>query len=280
MATEPREPAPRRPRLLMVPPEHYGILYEINPWMHREVSVAASTAVEQWTRLRDLLSGPLGADVHQARPQPGLPDMVFTANAGLVYGDRVILSNFRYPERQGEARHFARWFEEHGFRVEYLPAHQSFEGEGDALFLGDTLFAGYYWRSDVRAHSRLSEMLGVRVLSLQLVDPHYYHLDTCFCPLDEQTAAYYPPAFDDYARRVLAANVPRLIEVEPAEAARFACNAVVLGRQVALNTGCPVFESRLRDLGFTPHATPLDEFLKAGGSAKCLTLHLDRQPLS
>src|SRR5205807_5839901 len=121
-----------------------------------------------------------------------------------------------------------------------------------------------------RAHRLVGEMLGVEALSLELIDPRFYHLDTCFCPLDEQTVVWYPAAFDVYARRVIEARVPRRIAVEPDEALRFACNAIVLGRHVVLNSGCPRLEAALRDRGFLPHATPLDEFLKAGGSAKCL----------
>ena len=264
-----------RPRLLMVSPEHFAIRYEINPWMDREVGVDAPLAAAQWNALYRLLADKLGADVRLAEPQPAQPDMVFTANAGLVYGDRVILSNFRHRERQGEQRWFGEWFARNGFQVEELPDTEIFEGEGDALFAGDTLFAGYYWRSEVSAHTEVGERLALRVLSLQLVDPAFYHLDTCFCPLDAEAAAYYPAAFDEYARRVIEANFPRRIELVPEEAARFAANAVVLGREVVLNTGCPRFEAALRELGFTPHATPLDEFLKAGGSAKCLTLLLD-----
>jgi N-dimethylarginine dimethylaminohydrolase len=265
--------------LLMVPPDHYAVAYEINPWMSLGRPADPAEAARQWQGLRRLVAAEMGARVHLAEPVPGLPDMVFTANAGLIWGRRAILSRFRHPERQGEAEQFARWFSEHSFSVERLPEGCYFEGEGDALFLGDTLFAGYHFRSDVCAHQWIGECLGVRTLSLQLADPRFYHLDTCFCPLDAETAAWYPPAFDDYARRVLAAEVPRLIEVTEAEAFRFACNAVVLGPHVALNAGCPEFEAQLRDLGFTPHATPLDEFLKAGGSAKCLTLHLDHPGL-
>jgi N-dimethylarginine dimethylaminohydrolase len=265
-------------RLLMVRPDHYDVVYEINPWMSRARRASPERAMEEWRGLHRVLTEDLGAEVLLAEQPPDLPDMVFTANAGLVYGTRAVLSNFRHPERQGEAAQFRRWFESQGFEVLTLPPERRFEGEGDALFVGETLFAGYHWRSDVHSHRLVGEMLGARVLSLELVDPHFYHLDTCFCPLDEQTAVYYPPAFDPYARRVIEAHVPRRIEVCAEEAARFACNAVVLGRHVALNSGCPRLEATLRNLEFVPHATPLDEFLKAGGSAKCLTLHLDREP--
>lgn len=261
--------------LLMVAPQYYEVVYEINPWMSRTRQADQPLAAAQWEGLRRVLTEEMGAEVHLAPPVSGLPDMVFTANAGLVHGKRVVLSNFRHPERQGEAAHFRQWFAAHGYEVELLSEGYFFEGEGDALFVGDTLFSGYRFRTQVRAHQQVAELLGRRVLSLELTDPHFYHLDTCFCPLDAETVAYYPPAFDEYARRVIEANVPRRLEVTPEEAARFACNAVVLGRHVALNTGCPQFEAALRDWGFHPHLTPLDEFLKAGGSAKCLTLYLN-----
>ncbi|HEU4753458.1 MAG TPA: arginine deiminase-related protein [Armatimonadota bacterium] len=265
-------------RLLMCPPTHYSVVYEINPWMSRSRPASRQRALGQWERLHHLL-GELRAEVECVEPRADWPDMVFTANAGLVRGRVAIPSRFRHPERRGEEPYFRSWFQQHGYDLRDLPEDRFFEGEGDALFCGDTLFAGYFWRSDVHSHRLVGEILGVRVLSLQLTDPHFYHLDTCFCPLGPETAAYYPPAFDEYAQRVLAANIPHLVAVEPDEAERFACNAVVLGKEVALNTGCPRFEEQLRGLGFRTHATPLDEFLKAGGSAKCLTLHLDHPEL-
>jgi N-dimethylarginine dimethylaminohydrolase len=246
--------------------------------MSRAVPAHRERAQEQWGGLHRVLTEEIGVEVRLAEPHVEVPDMVFTANAGLVLGERAVVANFRHPERQLETPHFRRWFQEQGYETLDLPPERCFEGEGDALFLGDTLYAGYHFRSDVHSHRLVGDMLGVRVLSLELTDPYYYHLDTCFCPLDGETLAYYPPAFDEYARRVIEANVPRRIEVVPDEAKRFACNAVVIGKDVVLNTGCPCFEAQLRDLGFVPHATPLDEFLKAGGSAKCLTLHLDHAP--
>jgi N-dimethylarginine dimethylaminohydrolase len=265
-------------RLLMVPPTHYEVAYEINPWMSRARPAAREEAMAQWQGLHRVLTEEMGLDVRLAEPVKGLPDLVFTANAGLVDGERAFVSRFRHPERQGESKVFAEWFQANGFRVEELPDDCFFEGEGDALWVGDTLYAGYRWRSDVRSHRYLAERLGARVISLELIDPHFYHLDTCFCPLDAETVAYYPAAFDKYGRKVIESAIANRIEVVAEEAERFACNAVVVGGHVALNSGCPRFEAQLRDLGFQTHPTPLDEFIKAGGSAKCLTLHLDPQP--
>lgn len=263
-----------KPTILMCPPDYYGIEYEINPWMSRSRASDDELARRQWHALRDLLSS-LGADLKLMTPVKGLPDLVFTANAGLIWRETAFLSRFRHPPRQGETSEDEQWFREQGFRTVELPAGWDFEGAGDALFCGDTLFGGYLIRSDAGGLQWLAGEIHCRVIPLQLVDPHYYHLDTCFCPLSRTEAIYYPPAFDEYGCRALQELVPVLVTVEPEEAARFACNAVVLGRDVVLNTGCPKLEVVLRERGYTPHATDLGEFIKAGGSAKCLTLRLD-----
>ena len=208
-------------------------------------------------------------------PVAGLPDLVFTANAGLIFGDRFLSSRFRFGVRQGETPHYDAWFAAHGFRVETLPPGQNFEGAGDALFCGETLFAGYRFRSDARSQLWLGERLGVEVLPLELVDPRYYHLDTCFCPLAEGEAIYYPGAFDEYGRDVLAARIPNLIAVTAEEAVSFSCNAVVVGRSVVLNDGAPKLAGSLSRAGYSVRTLPLTEFIKSGGSAKCLTLRLD-----
>lgn len=263
-----------KPTILMCPPKHYGIEYEINPWMSRQRPADRAIATRQWTGLKNLLES-LGVDVRLQEPVAGLPDLVFTANAGLVCHDVVYLSQFRHSARQGETPLDKAWFEANGFRTVTLPEGLDFEGAGDALFCGETLFAGYHIRSSAAAMQWVAQQIGCRVIPLQLVSGYYYHLDTCFCPLDAQTALYFPGAFDEYARRALAAHVPHLIEVEQTEAERFACNAVVVGKHVVTNTGCPALHEELSRRGFTAHETPLDEFLKAGGSAKCLTLRLD-----
>ena len=262
-----------RPTILMCPPDFYGIEYEINPWMNRNIPSDIEKSRTQWQALYELLCQ-LGVDVRLMQPVQGLPDLVFTANAGLIWRDTVFVASFRHAARQGETAVDAAWFESQGFQTSALPDGQNFEGAGDALFCGDTLYAGYLVRSDASAMQWLGTRMGCRAIPLQLVDDHFYHLDTCFCPLTVDTAIYYPPAFDDYARRALA-QIPHLIEVVEPEAARFACNAVVVGRDVMLNAGCPKLEADLRVNGFTPHAIELGEFLKAGGSAKCLTLRLD-----
>jgi N-dimethylarginine dimethylaminohydrolase len=263
-----------KPQILMCPPDFYGIQYEINPWMSRLRQSDRPTAEQQWADLRAALEA-AGATIAIVEPVEGLPDMVFTANAALVYRDTAVMANFRYPERQGEVEYDEAWLRAAGFRIEHVVEDLHFEGAGDALFCGDTLFAGYRIRSAARGHQQIGEMLGCRVIPLELVDPYYYHLDTCFCPTAPGQAIYFPAAFDRYGRDALAAHVRELIPVEESESRRFACNAVVVGRTVVTNTGCPNLHAELRSRGFEPRETPLDEFVKAGGSAKCLTLRLD-----
>lgn len=262
------------PRILMCPPTFYGIEYEINPWMNRARQADHELATEQWQGLHDQLLA-AGAAVELLEPVTGMPDLVFTANAGMIFEKKVVLARFRHPQRQVEEPHNRAWFQSHGFEIIDPPTGFSFEGAGDALFCGDTLFAGYLMRSDAAGQHQIGQLLGVRVLPMELVDAYYYHLDTCFCPLAPDEAIWYPPAFDDYGRRVIEANVGKLLAVEKEEAQHFACNAVVVGRRVITNTGCERLHEALASRGYEPVATPLGEFVKAGGSAKCLTLRLD-----
>ncbi|HZO87076.1 MAG TPA: arginine deiminase-related protein [Chthonomonadaceae bacterium] len=260
-------------RLLMCAPTAYALKYEINPWMSLQNTPDVDLAAAQWQALYRVLTEEVSAVVELVPQAPECPDMVFTANAGLVRGRYVMLSNFRHPQRQVEEPHFRAWFESHGYKVQSPSVGCKFEGEGDALFAGDMLLAGYLKRSDICAHRWLSEMLAVPVLSLELIDDRWYHLDTCLFPLTPDTVVYYPGAFDPYARVVIANNF-HTIEVCQEEALRFACNAVVIGAHVVLPAGCPQLTQELESRGYIVHSVNLSEFLKAGGAAKCLTLFL------
>ncbi|MBI1312238.1 amidinotransferase [bacterium] len=262
------------PYILMCPPRFYGIEYEINPWMSRERQADHALATQQWNALFQILQS-TGATIELVEPQPGLPDLVFTANAAMVFGRRCYLSRFRHQQRQGEEQHFRATLANLGFDVEELPSDFYFEGAGDALFCGETLFAGYRIRSTARSLQEIARRIDRAVICLELVDSRFYHLDTCFCPLSPHQAIWFPPAFDEYGQRVLRQSIPDLIELDETEAAAFAANAVVVGRQVVTNSGCPKLAAALRSRGFEPIETPLSEFGKAGGSAKCLTLRLD-----
>ncbi len=205
----------------------------------------------------------------------GLPDLVFTANAGLVAGRTFIRSNFRHPERQGEEPVVEREFRRRGFRVMTLPRAFNFEGEGDALWMGRTLFFGFRFRSDAPAHERLASMLGCEVLPLELSDRRFYHLDTCFCPLDRTAALWYPKAFDAYGRKVIETYVKDPVAVSRKDALKFCCNAVVVGRALVTQAGVSAaFKRNLAKRGVDCYEVELSEFLKAGGAAKCLVLRL------
>lgn len=259
-------------RLLMSPPDFYGIEYEINPWMSRSRQADRQRAAAQWRRLCDVLRGDLGVEIDVIEPRPGLPDMVFTANAGVVWDRKFIAANFRHEVRQAESPHYRAWFEERGYEIVRLPESCYFEGEGDLLRCGDTWFAGYHIRSDILSHQKIAEIIEREILSLELTNSWFYHLDTCFCPLPDGRAFFYPGAFDRYARQVLESHIPELIAVSRAEAEKFACNAIANADRIVMNEGCPQIRRTLEERGFAVFETALDEFIKAGGSAKCLTL--------
>lgn len=261
-------------RLLMCAPDYYGIEYEINPWMKRERKSNLQRAGAQWRALQEILTGQLAIGVEIIEPQPHLPDMVFTANGGVVCGQQFIVSNFRHPVRRPESQAHEAWFRERGYRIQRLAEEYFFEGEGDLLRCGDLWFAGYHIRSDMRAHQIVAELIGQEILSLELVSDWFYHLDTCFCPLNERRALYFPQAFDRYGQQVLESHFTELIAVSTSDAQRFACNAIVHGNSIVLNDGCRATRETLTEMGYRVFETPLDEFIKAGGSAKCLVLKL------
>lgn len=261
-------------RYLMCPARHFGVLYEINPWMHREVPADPDRSMAQWEGARDTLRD-AGAEIETIEPVDGLPDMVFTANAGVVAGDRFVPSRFRHPERRGEEPHYASWFRGRGAEIAELPEDLSFEGAGDALPFDGRVLAGYRTRSDFDAHAALARALGVEVLSVELTDPRFYHLDLTFCPLDDRHALIVPEAWDAYGRQVVRSLVPEPIPLTADEAVDFSANAVVIGRRVVLPACSTRLGRELERLGFEVAVCPVDEFLKAGGGVRCLTLALD-----
>ena len=262
-------------RILMCAPDHYDVDYVINPWMEGNVHKSSrDRAVQQWQGLFQLLKD--RAIVELVKPEKGVPDMVFTANAGLVLGKEVVLSRFFHKERQGEEPFFKQWFADQGFTVHELPKDLPFEGAGDALLdrEGRWLWAGYGFRSELDSHPYLAKWLDIEVLSLRLMDERFYHLDTCFCPLTGGYLLYYPPAFDSYSNRLIEMRVPeaKRIPIGESDALNFACNTVNIGNVVVMNKASDELKRRLNAAGFEVVETPLTEFLKAGGAAKCLTL--------
>ena len=266
-------------RYLMCPPQHFGVLYEINPWMHTEVRVDIDRARSQWDNLTANLAA-AGAEVVTMEPAEHVPDLVFTANAGLVSGSLFVPSHFRHPERQQETPVFASWFDEAGFTVRRLPEELDHEGAGDALpFFGDdgraVLLSGYRPRSDAAAGPVLSSLLACPVRSVELIDERLYHVDLTFCPLDDRRAICAPLGWDSYGRAVVTELVPEPLWLEDDEALSFCANSVVVGTNIVM----PVVPARvgriLEGWGFSVAESPVSEFLKAGGGCRCLTLALD-----
>ena len=260
--------------VLMCAPEHYDVVYEINPWMHVQRKADIKKAKKQWNGYYDLLTKRLKVKVELLSPVKGLPDLVFTANAGLVRKRVFVRSNFRHKERRGEEPHYEKWFRKKGYLVKSIEKPLHFEGEGDALFMGDELYTGFHFRSDVEAHDALSGLLKLPYFALELSDKRFYHLDTCFAPLNKTSALMYLPAFETYAQLVLLENVADPIKVPEKEALNFACNAAVFGQEVVLPAGCPQTVKELQKRKFRVHELDFSEFLKAGGAAKCLILKL------
>ncbi|MBN9418027.1 MAG: hypothetical protein J0I12_21440 [Candidatus Eremiobacteraeota bacterium] len=263
------------PHILMSPPDYFEVFYAINPWMKGDTPVDPGLAAVQWESLKNAMVERAGAQISLVPPVQGLPDLVFTANAAFVYQDRAILARFKNDERRPEEPHFKARLEDLGYTVLEPPV--PFEGAGDALIYDNRLvLAGYRQRTEVSAHQLISSTFDLPVLSLELHTEHFYHVDTCLCPLEGGHLLYYPGAFDEYGLKVIEANVPeeKRLTVTAQEARNFACNAVQVGKSVFLNQPSARLVEALKRRGFEAIGLDLSEFLKAGGSAKCLTLRL------
>jgi len=264
-------------KILMCPPEYFTVDYVINPWMAgHETSLNIDLAKTQWQSLQDTIEE--YAETVEIEPQPGLPDLVFTANAGTVYGNKAIASHFMPHERRPEEVHYKKWFRDNGFELLDLDEKIGFEGAGDCLFDrgGPWLWTGYGYRTEIEAHAEIQKFFDVELISIKLTDSRFYHIDTCFCPLTDGFLMYHPPAFDFDSRLAIESRIPphKRIIVDTMDAGNFACNAVNVGDTVILNKASDPLKARLMLAGFKVREVGLSEFLKAGGSAKCLTLKL------
>ncbi|MFC0705566.1 dimethylargininase [Cellulomonas uda] len=260
---------------LMCEPVHYTVSYEINPWMDKTRYTDVELALRQWRTLRDTYLD-LGHTVELIDPLPGLPDMVYAANGATVVGGVVYSARFRYPERQPEGPAYQKWFADRGYVTH--TAAQVNEGEGDILVVGDLILAGTGFRTERAAHAEAQELFGRPVVSLELVDPHYYHLDTALAVISSDPAspqiAYYPPAFSAGSRAVLDQLFPDAIHATAADAAALGLNAVSDGEHVVVAPGARDLAAALRERGYTPIPVDTSELLKGGGGAKCCTLEI------
>lgn len=255
----------------MTAPTFFAIEYAINPWMDISTSVDTHVALDQWETLRQTYKE-LGHTVEMVEPIAGLPDMVYAANGGLLVNGKAVAARFAYPQRAGESAAYAEWMTRHRYRPDET-RHVN-EGQGDLLVVGSIILAGYGFRTDRWAHDEISALLQMPVVSLELVDPRFYHLDTALAVLDDTTIAYYPPAFSDESRATLLELFPDAIEAAAADAGVLGLNAVSDGRNVVLPAAATGFAEQLREAGFRPIGVDLSELLKGGGSVKCCTLEV------
>ncbi|MER5394123.1 dimethylargininase [Saccharopolyspora sp. NPDC002686] len=270
-----QSPQATRRHYLMCPPKYFTVEYSINPWMDPGTPVDADRAMIQWDELKRTYER-LGHTVDVIEPQPGLPDMVFAANSGTVIDGRVLGARFRAPQRAAEAEHFRRWFTSRGYRDLVMPSRIN-EAEGDFAWTGRVLLAGSGFRTDPEAHAEAQEVLGVPVVSLRLVDPRYYHLDTALFVLqrgEDARIAYYPEAFSDGSRRVLERMFPDAVIANAADAACLGLNGVSDGKHVVLPTEATELAAQLAARGYEPILVDISELRKSGGGPKCCTLEL------
>jgi N-dimethylarginine dimethylaminohydrolase len=260
-------------RYLMTSPEFFAVEYVINPWMDTSAAVDPHRALSQWEALRQTYLD-LGHTVELIEAIPGLPDMVYAANGGTVINGKAVVARFAHPERAGEAVAYAEWMSHNGYHP-HQTRHVN-EGQGDFLAVGSVILAGYGFRTDRRAHTEVADHVGMDLVSLELVDPRFYHLDTALAVLDDATIAYYPTAFADHSRATLARMFPDAIEVASSDAYVLGLNVVSDGLNVVLPAAATGFADQLRHAGFRPVGVDLSELLKGGGSVKCCTLEVHR----
>jgi len=256
---------------LMCSPEYFSVQYAINPWMNPDEPIDLDLARHQWEELRAAYLS-LGHTVLTIDPVPGLPDMVFAANGATAIGGKVLGARFTHPERYPEGAAYMAWFRRHGYQVtdpEYVN-----EGEGDIVFAGRAIIAGYGFRTDRDARNQVEKLFGLPVISVRLVDPRYYHVDTALVVLDEHTAAYYPAAFDEEAQAALSSHFPELIEAKDEDAEALGLNGLSDGKNVVLPAQAKDLADQVSGAGFDVIPVDLSEFKKSGGGPKCCTLEL------
>nr|WP_235577002.1 dimethylargininase [Rathayibacter sp. Leaf296] len=257
----------------MCRPEHFTVVYRINPWMDPQVPTDTALAVRQWQTLYDTYVD-LGFDVQLIDSVPGLPDMVYAANGGFVIDGIAYGASFTYPERQPEGPAYMDWFRGAGFDVR-VPEEVN-EGEGDFLLVGERILAGTGFRSASDSHAEVARVFGREVVTLELVNPSFYHLDTAIAVLDDSTIAYLPSAFSDEGNRTLQRLYPDAILVSEEDASVLGLNSFSDGLHVVIASRATGFERQLRERGYEPIGVDLSELLLGGGGVKCCTLELRR----
>src|SRR3989344_1287293 len=259
-------------KILMCPPDHFSIKYEINPWMHIENKVNPLKAKEEFFKLKSVYQD-LNVNILEIPQNKNPPDMVYAANFGFPKNNFFIKSNFKFKERKKESHLSKIYFEKLGFKIKELPQDIKFEGQGDLLTNGKSYFFGWGKRSDFKAKKYLADFLEQEIIDFKLIDPYYYHLDTCFAPIDKKTVVVNPNAFEKKDIDKINKLFQNVISVSKNDNKLFACNLVVTGKTIVIGKGISnKLKEDFKRYGFTAIETPTSEFIKGGGSVKCLTL--------
>lgn len=256
----------------MCPPDYFDINYSINPWMDKSIKVNTNKE-GQWQSLVNKFKE-LNVDLEFIQPQKNYPDMTYV-DAGIIYKNVFIPSNFKHKERQGEKKYYIDWFKKNEFKILEISEKFYFEGHGDTLWVGKNLFFGHGFRSCLKAQDKIQDIFNtldntVNIVSVELTDPRFYHLDTCFCPINESQALYFPGAISKKSIEKLERKIG-LIEVTEADAFRFACNSVVINNDIIIPAGTKTTCDALESIGYRTHQIEMDEFIKGGGACKCLS---------
>lgn len=258
-------------KVLMCRPDYFDVVYEINPWMDIKNRPDKQKSLKEWQAVYNLYQK-LGIDIELIDQAPNQPDMVFTANGGMVWDKKFISGNFRYKERKGEEKYFQQWFKDHGYEVVELKHFQG--GEGDALFYKKTLYMGYGFRSDRAAHDEIGKILNIPTVSLQLIDPYFYDFDTTFCPVGDRGVLYYPNAYNEEGKEI-AKNIDGGVALTAEQAENFVCNSVYINGKLLVSFLDDDLKKKLKKMDVEPIVFDMGEFKKAGGGIKCITLYLE-----
>lgn len=252
----------------MCSPDHFDVVYEINPWMHIDSPPSKKKSRTQWAHLVSVLKK-LGAEIYIIDPVIGLPDMVFAANGSCAIGKKAIISKFRYQERQGESEHYRAWHKSHGYGIVETDGI-SYEGQGDTLLFKDTIFQGWGFRSDKKISIVMQKAFPKKkVVPLQLVDNRFYHMDICLFPADHSVLFYYPQAFSKESVKQIKSVAPTAVAVSEEETLSFGLNAIYVNKTIVLPSSAKRFAKRLLKAGFKTLPVDMSEFIKSGGAVKC-----------
>ena len=258
----------------MCRPDFYSISYEINPWMNINNPANSVKAYTDWGKIYNTIKS-LGANISLIEPAEGLPDMVFTANAALIHGNKVIMGSFKYKEREGEEPHYIKWFSGQGYNCHRLPDGLSFEGEGDTVYYKDIVLLGHGFRTDILSHPYIGDITGRKYTSLKLIDPHFYHLDTCLLFIEAiDLILYYPQAFDQKSIKEIDTLPSKTLRISKEDARLFALNSICIGMNLLLYKCTDALACQLREYGLSIISLDTSEFIKSGGSVRCMVLRL------